>query len=335
MKTSHILDHVDSATQELQTEFAGASGSTRNIKVLVADDSPVYRKLVEQALSVDSRQVLFAATGREALEIFHREHPAVVITDWLMPDLSGVDLCRKIRAEGESPYTYVIILTSISEKDKVVKGLSAGADDYLTKPFHREEFLARVNVGLRLLDLQRQIEEQNRLLEELALTDPLTGLPNRRAIDSWAARQLSAAARHKFSFWVVLMDLDHFKRVNDSYGHDAGDKVLRRFAEILRAQTRLSDISGRIGGEEFLQIITHASANDVSIVLERTRQQFANERFEFSGTATYVTCSFGVAGFSGKGTTAPELGRLIAQADAALYQAKHGGRNRIEIAPDC
>lgn len=322
----NIVDQHLQAESPLQSNAAG-------IKVLVADDSPVYRKLVEQALSSESYQVLFAKSGHEALDIFARERPSLVITDWLMPDLSGLDLCRKIRAGSENPYTYIIILTTIAEKDKVVKGLSAGADDYLTKPFHHEEFLARVRVGRRLLDLHRQIEEKNRLLEELALTDPLTGLPNRRAIDSWAGRQLSGAARHGYSLWVTVIDLDRFKHVNDAYGHDAGDIVLHRFAEILRVHTRLSDISGRIGGEEFLQILTHASADDVRVVLDRIRQQLANERFWFSGSAVNVTASFGSAGFCGPNRNPPGLHELITQADAALYRAKRSGRNRIEIEP--
>jgi diguanylate cyclase (GGDEF)-like protein len=301
------------------------------VKVLVADDSPVYRKLVEQTLSPEIFQVLFAESGHEAMEIFDRERPSLVITDWLMPDLTGIELCQKIRAQTGNSYTYIIILTSIAEKEKVVRGLSAGADDYLTKPFHREEFLARVRVGQRLLDLHRQIEQKNRLLEELALTDPLTSLPNRRAIDAWAARQLSGAARYGFSFWVAIIDIDHFKLVNDNYGHDAGDFVLRRFAEILKIHTRMSDISGRIGGEEFLQVLTHGEENDVRIALERIRQQFSAEPFHFAGASVSVTASFGAASFSGKSKTPPEFSQLITRADAALYRAKGLGRNCIEI----
>ncbi len=300
-------------------------------RVLVADDSPVYRKLVEQALSQDSCAALFANSGHQAIEIFEREHPDLVITDWVMPDLTGIELCQRIRAGSQSSYTYVIILTSNAEKENVVKGLSAGADDYLTKPFDRAELLARVHVGQRLIDLHRQIEAKNRLLEELALTDPLTGLPNRRAIEEWSARQLSGAARHGFPLWVVLMDLDHFKSVNDNYGHDAGDTVLKKFGEVLRANTRLSDISGRIGGEEFLLVLTHADEKSVMVVLDRIRQQLAAERFEWNGSVISVTASFGVAGFSGK--KAPEFGQLVKQADAALYRAKDHGRNRIELEP--
>ena len=299
--------------------------------VLVADDSPVYRKRVEQALSQESCSVMFANSGQQAIEIFEREHPSLVITDWVMPDLTGIELCQKIRAGAGSPYTYIIILTSNAEKENVVQGFSAGADDYLTKPFDRNELLARVRVGHRLIDLHRQIEAKNRLLEELALTDSLTGLPNRRAIEAWAERQLSGAARHGFPLWVVLIDLDRFKRVNDAYGHDAGDMVLKRFAEILKANTRHSDISGRIGGEEFLQVLTHADESNVRVVVERVREQFAAEQFKWGGKTVSVTASFGIAGFWGK--TAPEFSKLVSQADAALYRSKDHGRNRIEVEP--
>jgi two-component system cell cycle response regulator len=300
-------------------------------KVLVADDSPVYRKLIEQALSPDTCKTLFATTGREAIEIFNRERPALVLTDWVMPDITGLELCQRIRADVNFPYTYVILLTSNAEKENVVKGFSVGADDYLTKPFHPDELLARVRVGQRLIELHKEIEDKNRLLEELALTDSLTGLPNRRAIEAWGARQLSGAARHGFSFWVVLIDLDHFKNVNDQYGHEAGDAVLKRFAEILKSNTRFSDISGRIGGEEFLQVLTHAREADVHLVVERIRGEFAAEKFKWQGGPVSVTASFGVAGFSGK--SAPEFAQLVSRADAALYRAKHLGRNRIEIEP--
>ena len=298
-------------------------------KVLIADDSPVYRKLLEQQLfALDSCSILVARSGNEALEIFEKQRPSLVITDWVMPDLTGIELCQKIRA-AKSDYTYIIILTSNTEKKDVVKGLSAGADDYLTKPFDQDELLARVRVGMRLVDLQRQIEVKNRLLEELALTDALTGLPNRRAIVAWSDRQLEAAARHGFAFWVVLMDLDHFKNVNDTYGHEAGDAVLKKFGEILKINTRASEMSGRIGGEEFLQVITFSEQEGLRTVTERIRKQFAEEMFHLGGSSFKVTASFGASGFSGN--KAPEFSALVGLADVALYRAKHLGRNRIEI----
>ena len=302
-----------------------------NFEVLVADDSDVYRKLVEQSLAGEDCSVLFARSGHEAMEIFEREHPPLVITDWMMPDLTGIELCQRIRAGAQLHYTYIIIVTSQAEKDMVVRGLSAGADDYLTKPFHREELLARVRVGRRLIDLHRQIEAKNRLLEELALTDALTGLPNRRAIEEWTSRQLSGAARHGFPVWVVMIDLDHFKNVNDKYGHKAGDAVLEGFAKVLKQNTRSSNICGRIGGEEFLQVLTHASEEGVKIAIERERQQLEAQKFHIDGAIISCTASFGVAGFCGENP--PPFSQLLSRADDALYKAKHLGRNRIELVP--
>src|SRR6266853_705445 len=213
----------------------------QQLKVLVADDSAVSRKLVEQTLSEKQYSLVFAKRGRETVELFAEHHPALVIVDWIMPDLTGIEICKHIRSKTQASYTYIILLTGKSEKESVVEGLAAGADDYLTKPFNPAELIARVGVGLRIMALQREIEVKNAMLQELALTDPLTSLPNRRAIEAWAARQLSGAARHGFSFWVALGDLDHFKAVNDTYGHDAGDTVLKTFAQILKANTRSSN----------------------------------------------------------------------------------------------
>jgi diguanylate cyclase (GGDEF)-like protein len=152
-----------------------------------------------------------------------------------MPDISGIELCRRLRQDFRQYYAYIIILTGHTDKEEIIEGLASGADDYLTKPFYPGELRARVEVGRRIVELHREIEAKNRLLEELSLTDSLTGLPNRRAIELWASRQLSAAARHDFPIWLVMADLDFFKKVNDTYGHNAGDAVLKGFAEILIA----------------------------------------------------------------------------------------------------
>jgi two-component system cell cycle response regulator len=296
--------------------------------VLAVDDSAIYRKLVEQSLLGQQYEVLFAKNGREALDLFAEHQPAVVITDWSMPDISGLELCRLIRRDFQGLHSHLILLTSNSDKEQVVEGLAAGADDYLTKPFHSGELVARIAVGRRIVDLHREIQAKNRLLEEMALTDALTGLPNRRAVDVWASRELSAAARHDFAFWVVLADLDLFKRVNDTYGHDAGDTVLKSFSEILKANTRQSDMCARLGGEEFLLIITHSDREGVKTVVERIRKQFENNKV-IVGTATIAaTASFGIAGF--RGTKPPDWNALVECADTALYAAKRKGRNRIE-----
>jgi two-component system, cell cycle response regulator len=303
----------------------------QELKVLVADDSAVYRKLVEQTLSEKQYAVLSAKSGREALDLFTKHRPSLVITDWMMPDFSGIELCESIRQHFQESYTYIIILTGNTEKSEVVKGLTSGADDYLTKPFDREELAARAGVGRRVIELHLQIEAKNKLLEQLALTDPLTNLPNRRAIEDWATRQISGAARYGFSFWIAVADLDHFKSVNDTYGHEAGDTVLKKVAEILKSHSRKSDICGRTGGEEFLFTLSHISLENVQVVLNRIRADIDGTTFNFDGHTLNVGVSFGVAGFDG--TRAPDLSQLISRADAALYSAKRLGRNRVEFAP--
>ena len=299
--------------------------------VLVVDDSVLHLTILQHTLSRAFASVHSARNGRDAMEIFERERPALVITDCMMPDVGGYELCQRIRA-AQSSYVYIIMVTSIEGTENVVKGLAAGADDYLTKPVHTEELLARVKVGLRLIDLHRQLEEKNRLLEHFALTDPLTGLPNRRAIEAWAAHELPAAFRHGFSLWVVLIDLDHFKRINDTYGHDAGDTVLTAIGEMLKSNTRSSDIAGRIGGEEFLHVVTHAEESHIPIVVERMRAKLAARTFAFGGSEVVVTASFGVAGVRG-GENPPTFADLISRADRALYRAKQLGRNRAEFEP--
>ncbi len=299
------------------------------LQVLVVDDSPFSRKLVERALSGDSYSVLLAENGTEALRLFKEHRPAVVITDWILPDSSGPELCARIRAESRDSYTYIILLTSMTEKADIVKGLSSGADDYLTKPFDRGELLARIGVGRRTIGLHREIDAKNKLLVEMAHTDSLTGLPNRRAIEEWANRQLRGAARHGYSLWVVHVDLDCFKNINDSYGHDAGDQVLRGIATILKEHMRASDISGRMGGDEFLLVISHVEEKHIRPTVEHLRDQIASQKFCFSGKTISVTASIGVCGF--EGTEPPEFLKLVRQADKALYSAKRAGRNQIKI----
>jgi two-component system, cell cycle response regulator len=308
----------------------GADSSEQTLRVLVADDSPIYRKLVEQTLSGKHYEVVFAKSGSEAKALLSKENFPLVITDWMMPDMNGIELCEHIRSNPQQSYTYIIILTCVTEKSKVVKGLAAGADDYLTKPFHSEELLARLGVGRRIIKLQRQIEAHSRQLEELALTDVLTGLPNRRAVEEWAPRQLSGAARHGFSFWVVMADLDKFKGLNDTYGHEAGDTVLKRFGQILRANCRAADMCARVGGEEFLMVLSHTTREGVLTLVERLRQQMESQRFTFGSQEIVVTASFGASEYTRHQDQ--NFTRLVGAADMAMYSAKRQGRNRIEIA---
>lgn len=306
--------------------------STKPLTVLAVDDSTLYRKLVENSLSGERYTLWFAKNGRAALDLFAEHQPAVVITDWDMPDIGGLELCRRIRRDFRGISSHLILLTGNTDKAQVIEGLAAGADDYLTKPFHTGELVARVEVGRRIVELHREVQTKNRLLEEMALTDSLTGLPNRRAVDVWASRQLSAAARHAFSFWAVMTDLDSFKKVNDTYGHDAGDTVLKSFADILKTNSRESDICARLGGEEFLLMMTHSDKEGMKTAVGRIREQFENTSVSFGDKTITATASFGIAEFDG--TKPPDWNTLVTRADTALYAAKHKGRNRIEFESD-
>src|ERR1700678_3334024 len=299
------------------------------LTILVADDSSVFREFIEQSLSGKNYKVLLAKTGREAIKLFSQHDPHIAIVDWTMPDMTGGEICRHIRAANKSSYTYVVIVTASTEKERRIEGLAAGADDYLTKPFDGGELVARLGVGSRIAQLHQELAEKNRLLGELALTDSLTGLPNRRAVEEWASHQLSAAARHHFSFWVVYADLDNFKSVNDRFGHHAGDTVLKQFAELLKQSSRRSDICARIGGEEFLFVLTHNTFEDARRVIERLRLQFSETWFEFQGQHVSVTASFGVTQFRKEDTQ--NFDALVRRADAALFEAKRQGRNRVEF----
>jgi len=300
-----------------------------NYDLLVVDDSPVYRKLVEQVLEGEPFRLHFARNGHEALLLFEQHVPSIVLTDWMMPDFSGPELCKKIRADETKPYTYIILMTSNTEKANVVRGLEAGADDYLTKPFDPGEMLARIGVGRRLIDLNQELAAKSRKLEEAARTDPLTGLPNRRAIEEWAFKQLRGAQRHGYSLWVTLGDIDSFKTINDSFGHDAGDTVIKTFADLLKRSTRASDICGRLGGDEFLLVVTHVEPNQIETAVGRFREEFAALSFPFQGRSVRVTASFGVAGCVGK--ELPDFSAMVRKADQMLYEAKRAGRNAVRI----
>jgi len=295
-------------------------------RILIAEDSLVCRKLLENTLANQPCELHSVTNGREALDAFAQFQPDIIITDSVMPELSGIDLCRQIR-RNPGLRTYIILVTQNAKKEEVVEGLDAGADDYVTKPFDERELLARIRVGVRTVQMGREIELQTALLEKAARTDHLTGLPNRLAVEEFAVKQLAAAMRHKFSFWVIVTDLDKFKLVNDTYGHFAGDEAIKRFSEILRSNTRTSDMCGRLGGDEFLLIMSHGNKKAIVQTIERLRADFANEDCTFNGQRVAVTASFGIAGYEGGENTT--LQELLTQADHALYRAKASGRNQV------
>jgi two-component system, cell cycle response regulator len=295
-------------------------------RILIAEDSAVCRKLLESVLANQPCELHSVTNGREALNAYVQSHPDIIITDSVMPELSGIELCRQIR-KNQTPRTYIIVVTQNAKKEEVIEGLDAGADDYVTKPFDEGELLARIRVGCRTVQMGREIEAKTALLEKAARTDHLTGLPNRLAVEEFAAKQLAAAIRHKFNLWVIVTDLDKFKLVNDTYGHFAGDEAIKRFAGILHSNTRASDMCGRLGGDEFLLVMSHGNKKAIVQTIERLRADFANEDCVFNGAGVSVTASFGIAGYEGGEKTT--LQELLTQADHALYRAKAAGRNQV------
>jgi two-component system cell cycle response regulator len=301
------------------------------MKVLIADDDALLRQMLQGQLAAAGHEFVFASDGREAWELLQHENIRMVIVDWMMPELDGPELIRRIRDAGWPGYTYVILLTARSGRDDIVEGLTLGADDYVTKPFRHEELLARMGVGARILQLEGRLSELLAREEALATRDSLTGLPNRRALTDHARVELSRAARARTSVGLILMDLDHFKRINDQYGHAAGDEALRAVAQVLQKTKRDYDFTGRWGGEEFVVVLPGTTLAQAELVAERIRRSIAAVRLDLGGPEPVeLQASMGVVSAP---PTAPPLGleHLLRHADGALYRAKHEGRNCVRV----
>jgi diguanylate cyclase (GGDEF)-like protein len=266
--------------------------------------------------------------GQAALAALVEEDFDPLLTDWMMPRVDGLQLCRSVRASEELAGLYVLFLTTFGEKEQIVEGLSAGADDYLCKPFHPGELLARVRAGYRLVELQRRLRTANFALERLAMTDPLTELGNRRAFDQLVAYEAAGFERGGPPFCLIRIDLDEFKTVNDTAGHDAGDQLLVGVAGALSSVTRGADTAARLGGDEFALLLRACSIEDAVRACERVQDRIAELRVECPGGAIGATASFGIA----QSQRGEETTVTLAAADAALYDAKRSGRDRIAVA---
>ncbi len=297
------------------------------MKVLIADDSATSRAMLRSALTRWGYDVVMAENGKEALDILATEDPPpMAVLDWVMPELTGPEVCRRVRETLREPYTYILLLTSKNTKGETVEGLEAGADDYIVKPFDQHELQVRLRAGQRIIDLQLNLMQAREELRERASKDLLTMLPNRSAIAHTLENEIARCHRDHRTVGIILLDLDHFKRVNDTLGHFAGDAVLRETAARLRSNMRPYDQVGRYGGEEFLVVLPNCDLEQAANQAERMRHRLHETSMLVDGSELQVSASFGVT-ISDGSERSPDL--FVRVADEALYRAKANGRNRI------
>lgn len=296
------------------------------MRILIAEDDVTSRAVLASVLKKLGHEVVAVVDGAEAWAAMQQPGaPRLAILDWMMPRMDGLEVCRLIRQTLTEAPPYLIMLTAKSEKSEVIAGLEAGADDYLGKPFDPGELRARIEVGRRLVELQDALLESRNVLAHQATHDPLTGLLNRRALLDQMQKDLARVRRSGDLLVIGMCDLDHFKRVNDTYGHQTGDEVLCGLARILSANVRQYDLVGRMGGEEFLMVLQMKPGSDYLAVFEARCRQVAESRLETRSGVLSISVSIGVA------CAAPDstVDQLLERSDAAMYRAKHDGRNRV------
>jgi two-component system cell cycle response regulator len=302
------------------------------VRILIADDDPISRRVLEAFLRKRDYEVATATNGTDALRILEKEDaPRLALLDWMMPGMEGIQVCRRIRERTAHAYVYILLLTSKTQKEDLLVGLESGADDYLTKPFDPQELHARLRVGQRILDLQDSLLAAQEELRFRASHDALTSVSNRGTILEILQREHSRQMRAGGSFGVIMVDLDHFKKINDTYGHLCGDATLQEAARRMISSVRAYDAVGRYGGEEFLIVVPAADSAATLAVAERIRRAFESKPVVTQDLDVRITASLGVAVSTAASPLLPEL--LLRLADEALYRAKERGRNCSELAP--
>lgn len=301
------------------------------MRILIAEDEFISRSLLKNMLEASGHEVLVTEDGEAAWNLIQKHDVRMVITDWMMPKMDGLTLCRTIRENSSTGYVFIIIVTAKDTKDDIIRGLEAGADDYLSKPFNHAELVARLKTGQRILDLEKSLQDANEKIMTLSITDSLTGCYNKRYLEEYLPGEIKRAKRYGHPLSIIMSDIDYFKRINDTHGHLAGDHVLRGFAKRLEESIREGvDWIARYGGEEFLIVLPHTDLSKACLLAERLRAEICRLPFPAGDKDLNVAASFGVTGFDSE--TSKDLitqDVLIHQADMYLYQSKEAGRNRV------
>jgi two-component system cell cycle response regulator len=315
-------------TKETEIKTPAPSGTSAG-SILLVEDSAIYRHLIEGHLKEWGFDFVCARDGKEAWKVLmRRDAPRLALLDWVLPELDGIDLCRRLRERSkDEPYTYTILLTSKTRQHEMLEAMDAGVDDFLAKPFDPLELKARLMVGQRIVELQQKLVSANNALRFAASHDFLTGAWNRAEILSFMQRELARARRDSTPVGIVLVDVDHFKKVNDEFGHETGDSVLKEVTKRLAASLREYDGIGRYGGEEFLLVIPGCDLPTTIRRANQIRELISSQPIPTLLGPMTVTVSMGAT--MGESTNV-EL--LLRHADTALYQAKNKGRNRVEHA---
>ncbi|MAZ66071.1 MAG: diguanylate cyclase response regulator [Kangiellaceae bacterium] len=298
--------------------------------IIVIDDDPFFSEVVRQVLLHQGYEVIVSNDAAEALDIIQTTQSRMILCDWMMPDLSGLEVIQLLRS-CDKQYRYFILMTAKNSSDEVVAGLSAGADDYVTKPINKIELLARIQCGMRIISQQQEIEEQNVTLKSLAEKDELTGAYNRRYFNQALSKEIRRARRYQQPLSLILADIDHFKNINDQWGHQAGDDILTEYCSIQQGELRFDvDWVARYGGEEFVIVLPNTSHLKALQVAEKLRQKVELNSFVTTNVVLNVTSSYGIATLDETSSCdlSDEFSSLLKRADERLYQSKARGRNQ-------
>jgi diguanylate cyclase (GGDEF)-like protein len=292
------------------------------LTILVIEDHPDQRDLLAIVLQREGYRVITAGNGVEALEKLQKEEVQIALSDIMMPKMDGFELIKSIRSDSVLKGIYLILITARIQEGDRVRGLDLGADDYITKPFSFSELLARVRVGSRVVQYQQNLEHQTQV-------DPLTGLFNRRGFEKKIAEEFERSKRYNHPLSVLLLDIDNFKIINDTYGHHGGDTALVKISEILREKTRSSDFPARYGGEEFVLILPETDQESAIQVASKVHEEIRSQPFGSTTSSFALTVSIGLTSTSTK--PYDDWRQMLDDADQAMYVAKNSGKDRVEV----